>query len=240
MKVLRYTLEVQKQLKSKTKPEPWLHVLLIKHPSYDDSLSYAIYAWDTRAIVEANVCKGKTSSIKGTSAKDSHKPLTGKRADDFNFAFGIVGKADTIDKVLRIIQTNIEKYKSIDVSKALSALGIKPVKTRYEVINPVSYGKTGDALAKFVFAVSKECPDAIKIDVNTDKVNFGDRRRRMSISIPNVFVRWKRPVGEERKHTYANWQGIFECRYSDSHGYAYSAPSGSDIDVIKQIVAMFS
>lgn len=240
MKILRYTEDVQKQLKSKAKPEPWLHVLLIKHPSYDDCLSYAIYVWDTRAIVEASVCKGEISVVKGTSAKDNHKPLTGKQADDFNFAFGVVGKADTIDKVMQVVQSNIAKYKNIDVSKALSALGIKPVKTSVESIEPVSYGKTGDALAKFVFAVSKECPEAIKVDINTDKVNFGDKRRPVYVSLPNIFVRWKRPVGEERKHAYANWQGLFECAYSDSHGYAYGPVSGQDIDIIKQIVAMFS
>ena len=240
MKVLKYTLEVQKQLKSKAKPEPWLHVLLVKHPSYDDSLSYAIYIWDTRAIVETSTCERKTSTIKGTSANDNHKPLKGKRADDFNFAFGVVGKADTIDKVLQIVQNNIAKYKNIDVSKALSALGIKPVKTEDEVMKPISYGKTGDALAKFVFAVSKECPEAIKVDSNTDKVNFGDKRRPVLVSFPNVFVRWKRPIGEEREHNWANWQGIFDCSYSGASGYAYGVPAGSDIDVIKRIVAMFS
>ena len=83
--VLRYTPEVQKALGSKTKPEPWLHVAVTSSTlmgaagfrrgssanSETLSITYAIYVWDTRKVVEQDM-----TSI--PLAKD------GTRVDDAN------------------------------------------------------------------------------------------------------------------------------------------------------------
>ena len=68
MKILRYTESVQKQLNSKTKSEPWLHVVI------KDNGEYAIYVWDTRKVIETG--KTKETKFDGcTEARDNHKAL---------------------------------------------------------------------------------------------------------------------------------------------------------------------
>lgn len=51
--IRRYTDKIQQVLKSKTKTEPWLHVVL-QHQRDDvnSALAWAIYVWDTRQVIE--------------------------------------------------------------------------------------------------------------------------------------------------------------------------------------------
>lgn len=69
-----YTEQVQEMLKSKTKPEPWLHVVVLgdgnnvtyartKDKKDAERVVYAIYVWDTRQVVETGVidCADKSS-----------------------------------------------------------------------------------------------------------------------------------------------------------------------------------
>lgn len=84
MQILRYTEAVQKQLGSKTKPEPWLHcaiyrTLFKRLGCTQSSFHYAIYVWDTRNVVEHGIAHLKVSVkfIKGQPAIDNHQPLVG-------------------------------------------------------------------------------------------------------------------------------------------------------------------
>jgi hypothetical protein len=47
--ILRYTEELQKFYRAKTKPEPWLHFV---HVSGQLGDRWAIYVWDTRQVIE--------------------------------------------------------------------------------------------------------------------------------------------------------------------------------------------
>lgn len=48
-----YTDKIQNVLNTKTKPEPWLHVVLQHQRDGEDSaLAWAIYVWDTRQVIE--------------------------------------------------------------------------------------------------------------------------------------------------------------------------------------------
>lgn len=75
MTILRYTPEVQKQLGSKTKPEPWLHVCM-------QNDMYAIYVWDTRQILESGKYRFPAT---GPIANDNRMPLVGQDSDKFVF-----------------------------------------------------------------------------------------------------------------------------------------------------------
>lgn len=75
MKVLRYTSDVQKQIKSNIGAEPWLHIGIL------DDGRYAIWPWDTREIIRRGKCD--PTKVTGTPAKDNHKPLSGPHAEDF-------------------------------------------------------------------------------------------------------------------------------------------------------------
>lgn len=86
MKILRYTPELQKALGSKVKSEPWLHAMILQNGCW------AIYVWDTREILDANVESNAKQEMpiykfKGMKATDSYKPLTGKLAKDINFIY---------------------------------------------------------------------------------------------------------------------------------------------------------
>ena len=74
-KILRYTEDVQKQLHSKTKPEPWLHIAILSDKQYS---YYVIYVWDTRQIVGSDNIYKHYGDIAGQPAKDNHMPLQGK------------------------------------------------------------------------------------------------------------------------------------------------------------------
>lgn len=76
MKILRYTEDVQKQISSKVKPEPWLHIGIADG-------QYAIWVWDTRQIVGTGKCS--PYDVVGTPAKDNRKPLSGQNAENFSF-----------------------------------------------------------------------------------------------------------------------------------------------------------
>lgn len=89
MKILRYTPEMQKQLVSKTKPEPWLHVAIIM-PKDRGWAIYAIYVWDTRQVIEEGrkpIWDAHVEHLVGTPAKDNHQPLQGLKTYDYLFKF---------------------------------------------------------------------------------------------------------------------------------------------------------
>lgn len=75
MQVFKYTDDVQKVLKSHTKPEPWLHI------AYDDGY-WAIYVWDTRKVLEEgrNMYMHQFGRGQLIPAKDNHQPLDGIKA----------------------------------------------------------------------------------------------------------------------------------------------------------------
>jgi hypothetical protein len=86
--ILRYNEEIQKTIGSKTKPEPWMHIAIIKqirdNGKFDLSLFYAIYVWDTRQVIEErdsrlNYADDATikSLAKKYAANDSREPLLG-------------------------------------------------------------------------------------------------------------------------------------------------------------------
>lgn len=73
MDIVRYTPEIQALLKSKTKPEPWLHCGI-----YDGN--YVIWVWDTRDVVESGTSDAAWSFKLPKSrqyANDNHVPLHG-------------------------------------------------------------------------------------------------------------------------------------------------------------------
>ena len=81
MKILRYDERVQQQLKSKTKPEPWLHIALAD--SNDRSYVFAIYIWDTREVIETGTTDNVTMySLDGNIAKDNHTMIKGGNSKD--------------------------------------------------------------------------------------------------------------------------------------------------------------
>lgn len=92
MHVYKYTEGLQKQLGSKTKPEPWLHCT---YSINDDKKGgkYVIFIWDTRQVVEEGELKreqlfteiGKGRYLKthvefkGRPARDNGQPLKGAK-----------------------------------------------------------------------------------------------------------------------------------------------------------------
>lgn len=83
--IVRYTQEVQQLLKSKTKPEPWLHCAITsaytgKTNKSKQAFFYVIYVWDTREVIED---KQVSTSLPGkqpaniVNAYDNHQPLKG-------------------------------------------------------------------------------------------------------------------------------------------------------------------
>lgn len=91
--VFRYIDEkIQAMLKSKIKPEPWLHVNIMTHPKDKKKAWYTIYVWDTRQVVGEgivpNVNPSKESIMPGRGdgkydwlrfASDNGKPLNGAK-----------------------------------------------------------------------------------------------------------------------------------------------------------------
>lgn len=80
-----YTDMIQQVLKSKTKPEHWLHIVL-QHQRYgeDSALAWAIYVWDTRQVVEEDfitmtdeqiVSILRKCGINTPRVKDNHRKL---------------------------------------------------------------------------------------------------------------------------------------------------------------------
>ena len=93
MHVYRYSEELQKQLGSKTKPEPWLHATYAINPDKKGG-KYVIFVWDTRQVVE----EGKLSRaqlfdkygnrystshfvLRGRPARDNGQPLKGAKSE---------------------------------------------------------------------------------------------------------------------------------------------------------------
>lgn len=81
VKVLRYTEEIQKQLKTSVKAEPWLHIAVIhdferpaKHTAIPICI-YAIFVWDTRKILAGGIAKYQR--VNGIPANDNFEPLVG-------------------------------------------------------------------------------------------------------------------------------------------------------------------
>ena len=110
-KICRYNETLQKILGCKTKPEPWLHVVIKSFDKTKPYVGYAIYVWDTRKVVEnkhegwpkeeqvnprngfAEQCE---AAIKANQplAKDNHQPLADK---DLNHFFSFEVKQSTND-----------------------------------------------------------------------------------------------------------------------------------------------
>jgi hypothetical protein len=54
--ISRYNGHIQSILRTNTKPEPWLHIVLRAITDYKTiDVYYAIYIWDTRQIVDQDV-----------------------------------------------------------------------------------------------------------------------------------------------------------------------------------------
>jgi hypothetical protein len=87
MAIFKYTEEIQKQIGSKTKPEPWLHIAFSKYVNSgsnriggryrNTAYAFAIYVWDSRNVLESGKCliKPKDNVIR---ANDSKRPLNGR------------------------------------------------------------------------------------------------------------------------------------------------------------------
>lgn len=129
MKILRYTEAIQKQIGSKTKPEPWMHIGI-------QSGKYAIWIWDTRQIVGTGKFSGDISKLQGTAAKDNHKPLVGEHADAF--VFGKRGARTTPANALFVITGSDNIIFASSSDKAISAA--KRVADNYSfcLVTPIS------------------------------------------------------------------------------------------------------
>jgi hypothetical protein len=62
--ILRYNKYIQSILKTKTNPEPWLHIIIVGEDDkgvdprlYSSTVDYAIYIWDTREVIETGTVK---------------------------------------------------------------------------------------------------------------------------------------------------------------------------------------
>jgi hypothetical protein len=104
--IKRYSKGIQSILHSKTKPEPWMHALIVPLSNAGKSFkfAYAIYIWDTRAVLETG--KGTVSSHHvfdwASDALDNHQPLKGiSDKDELQIA---MTKANRLDKEARYRQ----------------------------------------------------------------------------------------------------------------------------------------
>lgn len=103
-KICRYNETLQKILGCKTKPEPWLHIVIKSFDKTKPYVGYAVYVWDTRKVVEnkhegwpkeeqvnprngfAEQCEAAIKANQ-TLAKDNRQPLSDKDLNEF-FGFG--------------------------------------------------------------------------------------------------------------------------------------------------------
>jgi hypothetical protein len=83
--IKRYNSYLQKIVKAKTKPEPWMHLLVVPVSSAGRlNFVWCIYIWDTRQVLEQG--KGSISDYKyfknAPDALDNREPLKGISNDD--------------------------------------------------------------------------------------------------------------------------------------------------------------
>jgi hypothetical protein len=74
MKILAYSPELQKQLKSKVEPAPWLHAGIMKDGNF------GIWVWDSRDLLEHGHLKNP-EDITGKPVNDNREALKGSGAD---------------------------------------------------------------------------------------------------------------------------------------------------------------
>jgi hypothetical protein len=87
MPVAKYTEELAKKLKCKTKVEPWLHIVFSELPNHTNlnyrvieptKLGWAVYIWDTREIIEMNATEcNMPASNTYVKVVDNHTPIHG-------------------------------------------------------------------------------------------------------------------------------------------------------------------
>lgn len=90
--VFKYDRNIQKILKTKTKPEPWLHIGFVSaHHAQGkeriNGMSWAIYIWDTRQVLESGWIATKDLNLdkyfRGFDhALDNKQPLVGADSED--------------------------------------------------------------------------------------------------------------------------------------------------------------
>jgi hypothetical protein len=91
MKIVAYNKALQNQLQSKLDAAPYMHCIIT---GWDKTKTlYAVFIWDTRAVLlqgEANV---PYDDIESSGVSDSHKPLKGLTGDAKDFNLYLKGKA---------------------------------------------------------------------------------------------------------------------------------------------------
>lgn len=93
--IFRYDQNLQRILKSKVKPEPWLHCALYANSkrSRNDvtrGYSYAIYVWDTRQVLDSGWVPVEQLNLNDSmrvlrGALDNREPLKGSTDENVTF-----------------------------------------------------------------------------------------------------------------------------------------------------------
>lgn len=126
MAVLRYSESIQKQIGSKTKPEPWLHITTARTGKDGKQAWYAIFVWDTRQVVEEGkldwkykknesykIKPGEDGFLNGRYAQDNGKPLVGAKHDfDFTNESEITVRQFKISQLVAVTKHIYDTYRA--------------------------------------------------------------------------------------------------------------------------------
>ena len=107
--ILRYNEHLKNKIGSKTKPEPWMHIVIIvnsvtgRGAVKTRKCSYAVYVWDTREIIETGSFDYKQPinylEMYADKARDNHEPLVGSGSSTFNVSvFQKVSQTDSLKR----------------------------------------------------------------------------------------------------------------------------------------------